>query len=116
MSAPIDRPNNFGQAGHTYRSFEDWERDELIDNLGDALAVCEESIQQTMIEYFTKADEDYGAQVKADMEKKIAALKEQTGNLELGRASGQSKYGQGSIAANEATKEAVEKSRETDGY
>src|SRR5690625_1510711 len=27
MSAPIDRPNNYGQAGHTYRSFEDWERE-----------------------------------------------------------------------------------------
>ena len=32
MSAPIDRPNNYGQAGHTYRKFEDWERDELIKN------------------------------------------------------------------------------------
>src|SRR5699024_11692240 len=30
MSAPIDRPNNSGQAGETYRSFEDWERDDLI--------------------------------------------------------------------------------------
>lgn len=116
MSAPIDRENNFGQAGETYRSFEDWERDELINNLGDALAVCEESIQQKMIEYFTEADADYGSRVKADMDKKVAALKESTNHLEIGRASGQSKYGQGSIAANEATKEAVEKSRETDGY
>src|SRR5699024_12259478 len=44
MSAPIDRPNNYGQAGHTYRSFEDWEREELIKNLSEALAVCDERI------------------------------------------------------------------------
>ncbi|BBP93562.1 hypothetical protein BsIDN1_71800 [Bacillus safensis] len=29
----IDRPNNFGQAGETYRRFNDWEREELIKNL-----------------------------------------------------------------------------------
>ncbi|MGR6010176.1 catalase-related domain-containing protein [Bacillus cereus] len=41
MSAPIDRPNNYGQAGHTYRSFEEWERNELVKNLSEALAVCD---------------------------------------------------------------------------
>ncbi len=64
MSAPIDRPNNYGQAGETYRSFEDWERDELINNLSNALAVCDESIQSAMIEHFTQADKDYGRRVK----------------------------------------------------
>jgi catalase len=33
-----------------------------------------------------------------------------------GRESGQSKYGQGSLAANEATKEAVKKSHGSDPY
>ncbi|MEC1891833.1 hypothetical protein [Cytobacillus firmus] len=33
-----------------------------------------------------------------------------------GRDAGRSKYGQGSIAENQAAKEAVEKSRETDPY
>ena len=45
MSAPIDRPNNYGQAGHTYRSFEEWERNELVKNLSEALAVCDKEFR-----------------------------------------------------------------------
>jgi len=63
VRAPIDRPNNFGQAGDTYRSFEDWERDELIDNLVGALSTCKSDIQERMIDYFTQADADYGRRV-----------------------------------------------------
>lgn len=59
----IDRPNDFQQAGETYRNFEDWEKDELIINLAGALMVCEEHIQKKMIEYFTEADADYGKRV-----------------------------------------------------
>jgi catalase len=65
----IDRPNDFGQAGDTYRSFEDWEREELISNLVDALSVCRAEIQNKMIEYFTNADKDYGKQVKDGLAK-----------------------------------------------
>src|SRR5690625_8029573 len=67
MSEPIDRPNNYGQAGHTYRSFEDWERDELIKNLSEALAVCDERIQNAMIKHFTQADKEYGRRVKEEI-------------------------------------------------
>lgn len=117
MSAPIDRPNNYGQAGHTYRSFEDWERDELIDNLADALAVCDPRIQQIMIAHFTKADEDYGKRVQEAMQEKIKELEKDTSTQPLpGRVSGKTKYGQGSIAANEAAKDAVDKSQEADPY
>ena len=117
MSAPIDRPNNYGQAGHTYRSFEDWEREELIKNLSAALAVCDERIQNAMIEHFTQADEDYGRRVKEGIETKMKELEGmETGNNIPGRESGQSKYGQSSVAANEATIDAVEKSRESDPY
>ena len=49
--------------GDTYRKFEDWERDELISNLVDALKICKPVIQQKMIEYFTNADPDYGRRV-----------------------------------------------------
>ena len=59
----IDRTNPFGQAGETYRNFEDWERDELIMNLSNTLAGCDERIQKKMLEYFTQADEDYGRRV-----------------------------------------------------
>lgn len=117
MSAPIDRPNNYGQAGETYRSFEDWERDELIKNLSDALAICDKRIQDAMIEHFTKADEDYGKRVKEGIAKKMAELKEMGTESELpGRASGKSKFGEGTIVAKEATKDAVKKSQEADPY
>src|SRR5690625_3717105 len=32
LSAPIDRPNNYGQAGETFRQLEDREREELVKN------------------------------------------------------------------------------------
>ena len=76
MSAPIDRPNNYGQAGHTYRSFEEWERNELVKNLSEALAVCDKRIQNAMIEHFTQADEDYGRRVKEGIEKNEKAKTE----------------------------------------
>nr|WP_270877660.1 catalase [Paenibacillus aestuarii] len=59
----IDRTNDFGQAGDTYRKFEPWEREELIANLVNALMVCHPVIQRKMIEHFTQADADYGKRV-----------------------------------------------------
>ncbi|GEN46348.1 catalase [Alkalibacillus haloalkaliphilus] len=59
----IDRQNNFGQAGETYRRLNDWERDDLINNLVGALSQCHKDIQNQMIENFTKADEEYGKRV-----------------------------------------------------
>lgn len=117
MSEPIDRPNNYGQAGETYRSFEDWERDELINNLSDALAICDKRIQEAMFDHFTQADEDYGRRVKEETQKKMKEIEKvaQEGKLP-GRESGFSKYGQGTTAANEATKDAVKKSHEADPY
>ncbi len=50
----IERTNDFGQAGDTYRSFEEWEREELISNLAGALKVCSPQIQATMIEHSPK--------------------------------------------------------------
>jgi catalase len=59
----ISRQNNFKQAGERYRSFEDWERDELIKNLVGGLSRCNKDIQDRMIGYFTEADADYGRRV-----------------------------------------------------
>ncbi|MCP3027836.1 catalase [Halobacillus sp. A5] len=118
MSAPIDRPNNYGQAGHTYRSFEEWERDELISNLSNALAICDERIQTAMIEHFTQADEEYGRRVKEGIEAKMKEMQEMDeGSTVPGREPGdKSKYGQGSFAQHEAAEEAVKKSHEADPY
>jgi catalase len=59
----IARENNFAQAGARYRSFEPWERDDLIANLVDALSQCGADIQQRMLWYFAQADADYGRRV-----------------------------------------------------
>jgi catalase len=56
----IDRTNNFGQAGDRYRQHEDWERDDLINNMVGALADAEKVIQDQMIELCTNCDPDWG--------------------------------------------------------
>ncbi|MGV3505367.1 MAG: catalase [Adhaeribacter sp.] len=65
----IDRRNDFKQAGMTYRNFEDWERDDLINNLVNTLATCDKRIQDKMVEHFTLADADYGRRVKEGLAK-----------------------------------------------
>lgn len=59
----LDRPNDFQQAGETYRKFEDWERDELIANLVTALKICDRRIQEKMVAHFAAADPEYGRRV-----------------------------------------------------
>jgi len=87
----IERTNDYGQTGDTYRSFEEWEREELISNLVDALRICQPHIQDKMIEHFTKADSDYGkrlseglAKAKKEMENKG---KDHSGTYEADKAS-----------------------------
>lgn len=117
MSAPIDRPNNYGQAGETYRRFKDWERDELIKNLSNDLAICDKRIQDAMIDHFTQADEDYGRRVKEEIKKVMKDIqKTKATDNTPGSEAIKTKYGQGSLAANEAAKDAVKKSRESDPY
>lgn len=98
----IDRTNDFGQAGDTYRNLEDWERDELISNLVDALKVCHPDIQNKMIEYFTKADENYGKRVKEGITKALEMEKD------LKHSS--------SAAADEAVEKAKQMGHEADPY
>ncbi len=59
----IDRTNDFGQAGETYRNFQDWERDELILNLVDTLKPAKAHIQQRMVWLFSQCDAGYGGRV-----------------------------------------------------
>ncbi|WP_245247312.1 MULTISPECIES: catalase [unclassified Paenibacillus] len=96
---PIERTNNFKQAGETYRKFEQWERDELVDNLVDALKVCHPHIQQKMIEHFTQADPEYGSRV-ADG---LAKAKVNTSHM-------------GSDTARTSMEMADELGKQTDGY
>ncbi|MDQ3549001.1 MAG: catalase [Chloroflexota bacterium] len=59
----ISRTNNYGQAGERYRSFEDWEQEELISNLVNNVGQCNREIQDRMIWHFTQCDADYGRRV-----------------------------------------------------
>lgn len=96
----IDRTNDFGQAGETYRNFEDWERDELINNLVNTLANANKIIQDKMIENFTKADEDYGRRV-------AKGLKNAAANRGVvGAPSGATKTEEGVKQAEEVSREA----------
>ncbi len=65
----IERENNFKQAGETYRNFEQWEKDDLINNLVNTLAPAKKHIQEKMVELFTNCDEDYGTRVKEGLAK-----------------------------------------------
>jgi catalase len=66
----IERENNFKQPGERYRSFEPWERDELISNLVGALSQCTPEIQQRMIGMLTQCDADYGRRVAEGIQMK----------------------------------------------
>lgn len=59
----LARTNDFGQAGERWRAFSDAERDELVNNLSTALALCSTGIQDQMIRHFTAADPEYGRRV-----------------------------------------------------
>lgn len=94
----IGRANDFKQAGETYRSFEDWERDELIRNLTDALRVCRPAIRDKMIEHFRQADPEYGRRVVDALSKaspepgRIGSISEQQG-MEMAEEMGQTTDG-----------------------
>lgn len=59
----ISRTNDYQQAGERYRSFADWERDDLISNLVDNLKRARRDIQERMVNHFTQCDSDYGRRV-----------------------------------------------------
>jgi catalase len=63
MRKEISRPNNYAQAGDRFRSFEPWERDELVNNLVGALGQCDRDIQDRMVFHFSQCDADYGRRV-----------------------------------------------------
>ncbi len=72
----IDRPNNFGQAGETYRRLADWEKDELISNLSSALADVHDAVREQMIMNVTEADADYGKRLKEAIHKERESMKD----------------------------------------
>ena len=59
----IERTNVYGQAGERYRSYEEWEREELIANIIGGLKQAEKHVQDKMIEHFTLCDQEYGNRI-----------------------------------------------------
>jgi catalase len=59
----IGRTNDYKQAGERYRAFEEWERDELVNNLVTNLKQCNKDIQERMVWHLTQCDGDYGKRV-----------------------------------------------------
>lgn len=64
----IDRTNDFKQAGERYRLMEDWEKDDLIANLTNAMQSCDPRVQEKMLNYFFKCDSEYGNRIKQGIE------------------------------------------------
>ncbi|GGH28073.1 catalase X [Alsobacter metallidurans] len=55
--------DDYRQAGERYRTFENWERDDLIANLVEDMKQCPEPIALRMVWHFWHCDEDYGRRV-----------------------------------------------------
>lgn len=55
--------DDYKQAGERYRTFENWERDDLINNLVTDMKQCPEPIQLRMVWHFWHCDPDYGTRV-----------------------------------------------------
>lgn len=56
--------DNYSQAGALFRLMSEDQKKQLINNITGGLKQANASIQQRMIEHFSKADADYGARVK----------------------------------------------------
>lgn len=55
--------DDYKQAGDRFRTFEDWERDDLIANLVQDMKACPEAIALRMVWHFWHCDPEYGRQV-----------------------------------------------------
>jgi len=69
-AAGVDRHTNYEptsrlapQSGDRYRSFEPWERDDLIANLVSALSECDAGTQERTVAHLRQCDAEYGQRV-----------------------------------------------------
>ena len=59
----IERRNDYVQARGRYCTMMDWERDDLVKNLGDLLGQCERDVQERMVWHLLLVHDDYGTRV-----------------------------------------------------
>lgn len=74
VKAPIERQNPYGQAGERYRTMPDWEREDLVLNLVNALRQCDARVQERMIYHCTQCDQDFGARVKSGLGSEVPEM------------------------------------------
>lgn len=79
----IGRRNDYVQPRARYVTMMDWERDDLVKNMGDLLGKCERDVQERMVWHFFLIHDDYGKRVgetigiRAEDVKSLAPLKGQ---------------------------------------
>ncbi|MBE2315489.1 catalase [Solirubrobacter sp. CPCC 204708] len=61
--ARLPRTNDYKQAGERYHLSEQWEKDDLVANLVDALSQCDRPIQERMVWHFYMVDDELGSRV-----------------------------------------------------
>ena len=61
--AVIERRNDYVQPRGRYCTMMDWERDDLVRNLGDLLGQCERDVQERMVWHLLLVHDDYGTRV-----------------------------------------------------
>ncbi|GAB2775657.1 catalase [Hymenobacter luteus] len=76
----IDRTNNFKQAGERWRLHEDWEKDDLINNLVGALTDAAQVIQDKMVDLCTQCDAEYGRRLAEGLKQAKAGKTAEGGN------------------------------------
>lgn len=59
----IERRNDYVHARARYNTMMDWERDDLVKNIGDALCQCERDVQERMLWHLFLVHDDYGTRV-----------------------------------------------------
>ena len=96
----IPRTNDYAQAGERYLLSEQWEKDDLVENLVGALSQCNRDIQERMVWHFFMCEDEWGQRVgdalgiSADDVRGLPPLQTQTLNEdELQRAANLGKNG-----------------------
>jgi catalase len=59
----IERTNDYKQAGERFLMSQQWEKDDLVANLVDALSQCERQIQERMVWHFFMVEDELGQRV-----------------------------------------------------
>ncbi len=59
----IERRNDYVQARGRYCTMMDWERDDLVFNMGDLLSQCERDVKERMLWHLFLVHDDYGTRV-----------------------------------------------------